>query len=146
MNTLEIESFLRRNCSRDFQGVYSVDTLPDQPKLLVCNTDPSTKPGKHWIAIYVDKRGRGEYFDSFGRPPSTLFRRYLDKHCKTWIFNRRQLQSVLSRFCGYYCCLFCVLRCRGVDMRRIVCQFPNDTSFNDVLVHSFVCKNKVLKM
>ena len=31
-------------------------------------------------------------------------------------------------------------------MRRIVCQFPNDTSFNDVLVHTFVCKNKVLKM
>ena len=63
MNTLEIESFLRRNCSEDFQGVYSVDTLPDKPKLLVCNTDPSTKPGKHWIAIYVDKRGLGEYFD-----------------------------------------------------------------------------------
>ena len=31
-------------------------------------------------------------------------------------------------------------------MRRIVCQFPNDTSFNDVLVHAFVCKNKVVKM
>jgi hypothetical protein len=33
----------------------------------VCNTDPSTKPGRHWIAIYVDEDGGREYFDSFGR-------------------------------------------------------------------------------
>jgi hypothetical protein len=29
----------------------------------------------------VDEYGRGEYFDSFGRPPSYNFRRYMDKHC-----------------------------------------------------------------
>ena len=41
---------------------------------------------------------------------------------------------------------FVFLDVKEYDMRRIVCQFSNDTSFNDVLVHSFVCRNKVLKM
>ena len=40
--------------------------------LLVCNTDPSNRPGSHWIAIYVED-GRGEFFDSFGRRPNATF-------------------------------------------------------------------------
>ena len=67
MNT--IDRILRRQCERDFDGVFSVDTLPDRPRLLVCNTDPSHRPGRQWVAICVND-GRGEYFDSFGRRPS----------------------------------------------------------------------------
>ena len=66
MNTNEIDRFLRRRL-RDFDGVFSVDNLPESPHLLVCNTDPSDRPGRHWIAIYVDNEGRGDFFDSFGR-------------------------------------------------------------------------------
>jgi hypothetical protein len=49
MNTNEIDQFVRGDkASRGiFQGVFSVDTLPDKPRLLVCNTDPSSKPGSH---------------------------------------------------------------------------------------------------
>jgi len=67
MDTREIERFLEADsaCRRVFQGVFSADTLPEQPRLLVCNTDESTKPGQHWIAIYVGVDGCGEYFDSF---------------------------------------------------------------------------------
>jgi len=55
MNTDEIERFLKADtdCQRVFQGVYSVDTLPDHTSLLVCNIDKSTKPGQHWITIHV---------------------------------------------------------------------------------------------
>ena len=67
MNSDEIERFLSRRLS-DFDGVFSIDTLHDRPRLLVCNTDPSDKSGRHWVAIYVDDDGnRGECFDSFGR-------------------------------------------------------------------------------
>jgi len=65
MNSDEIERFLRRHLE-DFDGVFSVDTLPAKPHLLVCNTDPSYRPGRHWICIFVED-GRGKYFDSFGR-------------------------------------------------------------------------------
>jgi len=66
MNTEKVNRILRRQCARDFDGVFSLDTLPDRPRLLVCNTDPSYRPGRHWVAICV-KDGPGEYFDSLGR-------------------------------------------------------------------------------
>ena len=127
MNTDEIE----RKLSRRIDGVFSIDNLPDKPRLLVCNTDPSDKPGRHWVCIHVED-GRGEYFDSFGRRPTALFERYLNRHCSSW--------SVVSKFCGHYCIYYCMLRSKGVDMRKIVSSFSSDTGLNDALVHGFVCR------
>jgi hypothetical protein len=141
MNTEDIELILNADstCQQVFQGVFSSNMLPPNPRLLVCNTDPSTKPGRHWIAIHVDDDGIGEYFDSFGNPPNKHFEDYMNEHCCKWIFNQRQLQSIISSFCGFYCCTFCLLRSRGLDMNGIVSMFTNDTGFNDSIVHSFVC-------
>jgi len=123
MNTLEIEGFLSPRTS-SFDGVFSIDTLPTSPRLLVCNTDPASKPGRHWVAIYV-RDGRGEFFDSFGRAPNAaaVFEHYMNSYRSSWIFNNKQLQSVISRFCGHYCIYYCLLRERGVDMRKIVRSF-----------------------
>jgi len=66
--------------------VFSVDTLPDRPRLLVANTDPSNEPGRHWVCIRIEG-GRGEFFDSFGRRPNALFERYLNRHCWLWTYN-----------------------------------------------------------
>ena len=139
MNSLEIERILNANCLQ-FLGVYSCDTLPDGDVrgLLVCNTDPHDQPGEHWVAMYFDEK-RGEYFDSFGRPPPKLFKDYMNRHCKRWTFNERQLQSVCSRFCGHYCVYYCLLRSNGHDICRIANSLTNDTGFNDVIVHGFIC-------
>jgi len=140
MNSDEIDRFLRARL-RDFDGVFSVDNLPKDPRLLVCNTDPSDKPGRHWIAIYIED-GRGDFFDSFGRRPNADFERYMNCHCVSWNFNDKQLQSIVSKFCGYYCIYFCILRSRGLDMRRIVRSFSSDTGLNDALVHAYVCRRQ----
>ena len=140
MDTREIEQHLV-DC-RDFQGVFSRDTLPSSPRLLICNTDPSTKSGQHWIAICIDRDKRGEYFDPFGKPPDEHFKNYMDKHCRRWIFNRKQLQSVVSSFCGYYCCFYCRLKSGGLTMIGIIKIFSKDTGFNDLLVHNAVCNKR----
>jgi len=142
MNSDEIRRFLSQRVT-DFDGVFSIDTLPDRPRLLVCNTDPAHETGRHWIAIGVED-GRGEFFDSFGRRPNEVFERYLNRHCSSWIFNDKHLQSVVSKFCGHYCIYYCLLRSRGIDMRKIVRSFSNDTSLNDILVHGFVCRPRWL--
>jgi len=138
MNTQEIDRFLRQRLP-DFDGVFSIDTLPERPRLLVCNTDPSDEPGRHWVAICV-REGRGECFDSFGRAPNAIFARYLN--CVYWTFNDRRLQSIVSRFCGHYCIYYCMLSSRGIDMRRIVSSLTSDTGLNDVLLHGFVCRSQ----
>ena len=134
MNTEEIERVLRRVRGKNFDGAFSADTLPEKPHLLVVNTDDSHSPGRHWV-----KNDYGEYFDSFGQPPTANFERYLNRHCQSWTFNRRQLQSVVSRFCGHYCIYYCMLSSRGVDMSKVVNSFTTDTGLNGILVHRFVC-------
>ena len=106
MNSDEIDRFLRSRLP-DFDGVFIVDNMPENLHLLVCNTDPSDKPGRHWIAIYIEN-GRGDFFDSFGRRPNADFERYMNRHCLSCNFNDKQLQSVVSKFCGYYCIYFCL--------------------------------------
>jgi len=140
MNTYELDQLIRRYVTR-FDGVFSCDRLPTRPTLFVCNTDPSYKPGKHWIAIFVaDDRRYGEFFDSLGRRPNCLFERYMNEHCRVWTFNSTQLQSVVSRICGQYCACFCILRGRGVDLSRFSNYFTRDTGLNDVVVHGLLRK------
>jgi len=62
MNSDEIECYLRRRL-RDVDGVFSVVNMSEDPRLLVCNTDPSDKPGRHWIAVYIED-GRGDFFST----------------------------------------------------------------------------------
>lgn len=138
-----IERCLRKLCGDIFIGVFACDELPKntpKPALMVCNTDAGNLPGEHWISIFIDRDGRGEFFDSFGREPGHPFSGYMDKHCYYWTYNDRQLQSVLSSFCGQYCVFYCYRRSRGMNMNAIVNLFSGDTALNDYLVHKFVCR------
>ena len=73
-----------------FRGVYAIDEMNliktvSYPSSFVINLDPSYKPGSHWVAVYFDKNGVGEFFYSFaGYPPPEIvhFLRSLAKGCK----------------------------------------------------------------
>lgn len=147
MNGSRIESILRKDdkCGPIFLGVFPCDRLPIQlnksgPSLMVCNTDPHDKPGQHWIVLYVEDSSYGEYFDSFGRPPDTSFRTFLNRNCVNWIFNERHLQSAISRFCGHYCIFYCLHRARNKNVNAITNLLTTDTGLNDYVVHTYVCK------
>ena len=74
MNSLQIECLLKNDSKIKsvFKKVCALDQLekPTFPSAYVINSDPSTEPGEHWIAVYFDKHGRGKYFDSYGLPPA----------------------------------------------------------------------------
>ena len=113
-----------------FYGVYPADKIPNLrslPALIVCNTDTSSKRGEHSIVLYFDKNRREKYFDSFGRCPFEHFKIYLDENFVEWIWNERQIQSVISKFCGHYCIFYCVYRSKGLDVRKIVRIFTKNT-------------------
>ena len=147
MKTNDISEYLNRDliCSKIFYGLYpanKIHRLSSLPALIVCNTDTSSRPGEHWIVLYVDGNRRGEYFDSMCRFPTKRFKIFLDVNCTAWIWNEKQLESVISKFCGHYCIFYCLNRCRGVDVREVAKMFTKDTIPNDSLVHNFVCNVK----
>jgi hypothetical protein len=142
MNTRQIDGILEPRV-KNYIGTFSSDNLPHEPGIFVSNTDPHHLPGTHWIAIYISAdRQRGEYFDSFGRPPNKHFKNYMNGHCRHWIRNKRQLQSVASKLCGYYCVLYCLCRGRSIDMISFVNRFTRDTGFNDAIVGKALKLNK----
>lgn len=147
MDGARIRSILQKDakCAELFLGVFASDRLPtslrmDRPTLLVCNTDTHDQPGEHWIALYVEDSSYGEYFDSFGRTPEPPFSTFMNKHCLNWIYNERQLQSIISYFCGHYCVFYCLHRCRNKNINSITSMLSHDTALNDYLVHYYVCK------
>jgi hypothetical protein len=51
----------------------------------VLNTDVSTGPGKHWVAVFVDCRDPTtwsiEYFNSVGKPPTRPVINWMERNC-----------------------------------------------------------------
>ena len=142
MNTLEIERVITQDpCGEAvFADVFARDQLPatiDYPCAMVWNTDPSNEAGEHWVAMYVDEWGHGEYFDSYGLPPPSSFEHYLNRHCVQWIRNTVQLQDLLSTACGQFCVYFVMYRSHGMPMNDIVEHLKN-TEHNDDYVMDVV--------
>lgn len=146
MNGLEIQTILKsdKHTKSVVTGVYSADKLPkaikNLPTAFVANTDPSHKPGQHWIAVYISEDGNGEYFDSYGQPPHGYpeFVSFLRKNCTTWIYNSKRLQDYFSTVCGQYCLFYLLHRCRGWSLDTITGLFSNDRRDNDQQVNDFI--------
>ena len=137
------------SCKKMFIGVFAADTLPTNlsyPCTLIVNTDDSNLPGQHWVAIHIDKKRIGYFFDSYGMTPYvTNFINFLNKFCDSWKFNSKPLQSINTIVCGQYCCLF-VLACSEnavVDFLKM--YSTNDSYSNDaktILKFNFIFVNK----
>lgn len=142
--TNDLETLLRKNkkTSLFFRGVYANDELPTHtstPALYVCNTDPSTKTGQHWVVIFINDKRKAEYFDSFGLHPSIKnFENFLSKNSLAWKCNIKPVQHILSDACGYHCLFYAIHRCIGFDMNAIINMYTDNLIFNDELVKHFV--------
>ena len=129
----------------NFLGVFPSDRLPlniAQPSCLVVNTDPSNAPGAHWLAIYVDKDGIIDYFDSYGLPPQVeTINSWLQLRGSRININNRIVQSYMSAACGQHCIYFLILRCRGFPMRTITNMLSDSPFINDSFVTAYVNKH-----
>ena len=155
MDTVQLTLVLRKDryTRGVFQGVYSSDKLPTNissyPALFIANVDTSDKPGTHWVAFYFTEEREGEFFDSYGLPPSNYtgtFTSFLNNNSNGWKFNSKTLQSIDSKVCGHYCLYFALFRSRRVSMSTIVNRFSSNKSRNDFLVQRFIEKRFPLSL
>lgn len=134
MNSEEIYVYLKTLPVHNF-GVYASDCLPvriSSSSALVVNTDPHTKKGTHWIAIYLDHLGDLEYFDSLGqRPLVPEHLAFIKRNSKHYFYNTRPLQSYNSTVCGHYCLVYLYFRSHGYSMKDFLSIFTYDVNKND---------------
>lgn len=147
MDSKQIENclFSKKISKRYFLGVFPIDKLPlrriKRPCSIVCNTDPSHKEGKHWVAIFLPKFGKVEYFDSFGiKPTNEEIYEFISKNGKEYKYNSRQIQSNKSTTCGKFCILFILFRSRNLKYNDFINLFINDKSFNEFYVQTIFNK------
>ena len=127
-------------------GVFPIDRIPKlkgYPECIVVNLDPHSKPGSHWVAVYIDAEGFGEFFDSYGRSPQKKqLLQFLNVNCLDWTYNDTALQSMFSSTCGQYCIYYLYYRCRGVPLKQIVDRFcSQDLELNDTKVTTWLNAN-----
>lgn len=122
-------------------GVFPADQIPKHitqyPSGLIANTDPSTKPGMHWISMYFPNKKTSEFFDSYGLPPSyysKYFSQVLSKNGEKLKRNTNDLQSLTSDVCGYYALNYIYRRSQGESMEQIV----DNPKLNDNNVKRFI--------
>lgn len=138
MNTIHISAILNSlpDCSDIFKGVYPRDIFLRQeityPSVFVCNTDNSSQPGTHWVAVYFSEKRKCEYFDSYGIPPIND-----DMHIKlsaidsNYKRNCHVLQSWDTNVCGIYCIVYALMKCKGCSLRVITNLFLHTESCHE---------------
>ena len=151
MNTSQLDTIMKldpvsRNC---FLGVYPSDLLPARRisylNCLIANVDSHYLPGSHWVAFYFTSSGDGEFFYSYGNPPSYYsndFTRFISRGSRnSWTYNSKPLQGEFSSVCGEYTIFFLQKRNRGMTLKQIANIFTKNTSHNDRMVWRF-CKKR----
>lgn len=143
LSTEELEKFLYSDILlyHNTEGVFAIDKIPNKNKYKKCfiiNSDPSFLPGQHWIAIFLPSNGLPEFFDSFGKSPSSysesLLNFLLDQNSKGFIYNYKKIQSSESSTCGLFCLYFLYYRIRGYSFTEILKRFGKNLSQNDLIV------------
>ena len=149
MNSKQLRWILSNDkvTSRTFKGVYALDEIvhikqKSFPSAYVFNLDPSYKPGVHWVAVYIDRKGHTEYIDSFGRPlpPPREIKDFLYTCAESWNYNHVPVQERYSMTCGQFVVFYIYQRCSGLTLESILqkCFKPHAKIMNDVLVRDFV--------
>ena len=147
MNSRQLRWILSNDkvTSRTFKGVYALDEIvhikqKSFPSAYVFNLDPSYKPGSHWVAVYINRKGPTEYFDSFGHPPQREIKDFLSTYPENWNYNHVPVQELYSTTCGQFVVFYIYQRCSGLTLESILRKFfkPHAKIMNDVLVRDFV--------
>lgn len=138
MNTYQINDYLRN--IKNFAGTFPCNFIPMPTKfpayyvvnLSRFNPDGGIGQGTHWVAIGIDAKKRGTYFDSMGIPPlQPDILNFLSKTCKRFKHNTQTLQSSGSYVCGVYCIDFICSQSQGMGLREYLKHFSMDLAGND---------------
>ena len=149
MNNKEISEIIRRDprARRVFRGVFPRDKLPiiispfNGASAYIINTGHSSGPGEHWVCVWFDGRGRAEYFDSFGLPPTLApIQDFINRNSFYSLkYIQRLCQSLVSSACGLYVLYYVLMKSRGANLQRVQQSFqPHNLRGNDRRVQTLV--------
>lgn len=149
MNTKELWTALSLNSKTNpfFDGIFSFDTLlqiKKKPRLIICNTDPSSKPGTHWVLFFFGEKST-DYYDSLGNKITyygSNFFKFIKRFSKILVFSKIRTQPVNTSLCGQYCLFYAYHKCmnNNIKMNEILKKMTNIKYVKDFVNKNF-CVN-----
>lgn len=139
----EIDSVLKRYDI--YLGTFASDSFRLSPEMkkqaCIINTDMSSAPGSHWVAIINDQRSC-HFFDSFGLPiyVTPILSTLKENKIKKYSYNSYQIQPYTSDNCGYYCIAFVLSYLAGYNYNDFLKNFSTNISKNDNICYNLICK------
>ena len=118
MNGYELECTIRSNpcIQQSFKGVYARNNLPTDgiqyPSAYIVNSDQHHRPGEHWLAIVLENKSHGVFFDSFGRSSEFYggkLKQFLSANVRHYECFNVPVQSKHSTRCGFFVLTFLIL-------------------------------------
>ena len=131
-----------------FSGVYAINEIPKSIPIrhfIICKLSEKHLPGSHWTVIVRSSKNTIELFNSLGQQNLDIFKPYFRFQKKFEIsFNKESVQSLTSKFCGYFCIMFIIFCILNFDMSmENVLEdifYSKDLIKNDEIVSKF-CHN-----
>ena len=153
----EIDRIMSRYHNKGYLGSIMRDEIktllpkikPQSRVSFIMNTDKSDKPGKHWVAVYIDGRSGPEssnsieYYDSFANPIphdvladiKLIVQMIKPENLLKLKVNNVVHQSDDSSNCGFFACRFIIDRYRGQS-------FSSATGYDDRIKINHINKNE----
>jgi len=132
ISNIELLNCLFKNdYTRPYIGkVCALDELPStrnqNERIYIVNTEDSTMPGEHWVAIYLEG-DIGYFFDPMGKELEEydpLIKAFIEENTDCWDENYpEQYQPDDSDLCGEYCLYFALCMCMGEPYERLKKHF-----------------------
>ena len=116
--TLDYKNFIGAlSCDIFLNMIKNGKIKPSPGQGFILNLSSSNHPGSHWVALYINSNGIGEFFDSFGLScfDSKILEAFQLQNLRVINFEKT-LQHPDSYFCGFYCVAY--LLCREVGISR----------------------------
>jgi Asfivirus cysteine protease S273R len=106
---------------------------------IIFNTDPSTKTGKHWIALFVDlKKKYAYYFDSVGNSAPQQVKNWVRDKLPGFKFKENKTQHQFENSeCGIYALHFLDKMASGVSFSKVEKRIVKDEEMNGKRIEYF---------
>ena len=129
-----------------FKGVYSCNNIPhlnttSEMCCFIVNQSEVDQKGSHFIAMILNKQSV-YYFDPYGVMCSNIhILKYMQHYCKSYYFNKIQIQSIDSIYCGLFCLGIVIEFNRGGSIKSFIKHFISNLTKNDNIIVNYIMNN-----
>ena len=106
--------------------------------LIIVNSSPSSVKTGHWLCIF-QTRSNIEFFDPLGLPYTFYtphIKNFLEQSGKSIIQNRKRVQDLSTKSCGFHALLYFIFRSRGHTYMEFIKIYGDNPRLNDFLVEN----------